>query len=420
MSTVDPHLRPTPARPGTSPSADPGDSANPLDPTVGSRRTGGPADPHLPEATPEPIRLDGRRPRRRRVTVAAAGGVLALLAAGAIVWRSGDDDDPGAGSSDTPATTTAEVTVRDLEERTELDGTLGYGDNSQLALGAQGTVTWLPPEGSVIDRGQPVAEVDDRVVPLLFGDRPLWRELGPDVEDGPDVELVEANLVALGVVTADELTVDQEWTSATTDALEEWQESLGLDDTGRLSPGAVAVQPGPVRVAAHVAELGGQAGGPVLEVAGTTRQVTVDLAATSQDMVTVGQAVDVELPDGTTVTGTVASVGTVAETPEGAEGDPTADQTPTIEVTISLDDPAAAGALDQAPVTVSVVTSAAQGVAAVPVDALLALAEGGYAVQRPVAGGGTELVAVEVGAFADGWVQVTGDLAEGDDVVVPE
>ena len=429
MSTADSHLRPTPARPGTSPQADPADPANPVDPTdpaAGSRRTGGddggPAAPHAAEATPEPIRLDGRPPlRRRRLTVAAAGGLLALLAAGVIAWRSGDDDDPATGSSGTPAATiTAEVTVRDLEERTELGGTLGYGDSSQLTLGAQGTVTWLPPEGSVIDRGQPVAEVDDRVVPLLFGDRPLWRELGPDVEDGPDVELVEANLVALGVVTADELTVDEEWTSATTDALEEWQESLGLEDTGRLSPGAVAVQPGPVRVAAHATALGGQAGGPVLEVAGTTRQVTVDLEATSQDMVTVGQAVDVELPDGTTVTGTVASVGTVAETPEGAEGDPTADQTPTIEVTISLDDPAAAGALDQAPVTVSVVTSAAQGVTAVPVDALLALAEGGYAVERPVAGGGTELVAVEVGAFADGWVQVTGDLAEGDDVVVPE
>jgi len=372
-------------------------------------------------AEPEPIRLDGRHPgRRRRATALVAAGALALLAAGVVAWRSGDDDGPSTGSADEPATTTAEVTVRDLEERTELDGTLGYGDTSQLALSAQGTVTWLPPEGSVVDRGQPVAEVDDRVVPLLFGDRPLWRELGPGVEDGPDVELVEANLVALGVVTADELTVDQEWTSATTDALEEWQEALGLDDTGRLAPGAVAVQPGAVRVATHVAELGGQAGGPILEVAGTTRQVTVDLEATRQGMVAVGQTVDVELPDGTVVAGTVASVGTVAETPEGSEGDPTADTTPTIEVTVSLDDPAAAGALDQAPVTVSVVTSAAQGVTAVPVDALLALAEGGYAVERPVAGGGTELVPVEIGAFADGWVQVSGDLAEGDDVVVPE
>jgi hypothetical protein len=370
---------------------------------------------------PDPIRLDGRRPgRRRRATALVAGGALAVLAAGVVAWRSGDDGGPSTASADEPATTTAEVTVRDLEERTELDGTLGYGDTSQLALSAQGTVTWLPPEGSVVDRGQSVAEVDDRVVPLLFGDRPLWRELGSGVEDGPDVELVEANLVALAVVTADELTVDQEWTSATTDALEEWQDALGLDDTGRLAPGAVAVQPGAIRVAAHVAELGGQAGGPILEVAGTTRQVTVDLEATRQGMVAVGQTVDVELPDGTVVPGTVASVGTVAESPEGSENDPTADTTPTIEVTVSLNDPAAAGALDQAPVTVSVVTSAAQGVTAVPVDALLALAEGGYAVERPVVGGGTKLVPVEIGAFADGWVQVTGDLAEGDDVVVPE
>jgi hypothetical protein len=419
--SADAHLRRTPGTPGT-PGTPAGDPAHPTDP---ARRAARPAaEATAAVATPDsqdPIRLDGRRPgRRRRATVVVAGGALAVLAAGVIAWRAGDEDDPASAPPDALATTTAEVTVRDLEERTELDGTLGYGETSQLALAAQGTVTWLPAEGSVIDRGQAVAEVDDRVVPLLFGDRPLWRDLGSGAEDGPDVELVEANLVALGVVTADELTVDEEWTSATTDALEEWQEAVGLDDTGRLSPRDVAVQPGPVRVSAHVAELGGQAGGPILEVAGTTRQVTVDLEATRQGMIAVGQAVDVELPDGTTVTGTVASVGTVAETPEGADDDPTADQTPTIEVTISLDDPAAAGALDLAPVTVSVVTSAATGVTAVPADALLALAEGGYAVERPVSGGGTELVAVELGAFADGWVQVTGDLAEGDDVVVPE
>ena len=69
--------------------------------------------------------------------------------------------------------------------------------------------------------------------------------------------------------------------------------------------------------------------------------------------------------------------------------------------------------------TVSVVTSAATGVLAVPVDALLALAEGGYAVERGGRRRHRELVAVEIGAFADGWVEVTGDLAEGDDVVVP-
>ena len=154
-------------------------------------------------------------------------------------------------------------------------------------------------------------------------------------------------------------------------------------------------------------------------MAGTTRQVTVDLEATRQGMVAVGQTVDVELPDGTVVPGTVAAVGTVAETPEGSENDPTADTTPTIEVTVSLDDPAAAGALDQAPVTVQRGDQRRPGRHRRAGRRPAGPGRGRLRRRAPVAGGGTELVAVEIGAFADGWVQVTGDLAEGDDVVVP-
>jgi hypothetical protein len=371
-----------------------------------------------PPAAP-PIPLDGRRGgRRRRLAVAGGVAAAALVGAGVLVWRDGGDGDAADGGEAPAATTaTAEVTLRDLEERTDLDGTLGYGDTRQLALNTPGTLTWLPAEGTVIDRGQSVAEVDDRAVPLLLGDRPLWRELGPGVDDGRDVELIEANLVALGVVSADDLTVDQEWTSATTEAVKDWQEALGWEETGRISPSDVVVEPAAVRVTARFAEPGGPASGPALTVGGTAREVTVDLEATRQQMVEVGQKVDVELPDGSTTTGTIAEVGTVAVTPESDSPGP--DPTPTIEVTVTLDDPAASGTLDQAPVTVWVVTSAAQDVLAVPVDALLALAEGGYAVER-VTSGGTELVAVELGAFADGWVQVTGDVAEGDQVVVPE
>jgi Putative peptidoglycan binding domain len=378
-----------------------------------------PDDPPAPPAGPRPIPLDGRRgDRRRRLAVACGMVAASLVGAGVLVWRNGGDGDAADGGEAPAAiTATAEVTVRDLEERTDLDGTLGYGDTHELALSTPGTLTWLPAEGTVIDRGQSVAEVDDRSVPLLLGDRPLWRELGPGVDDGRDVELVEANLVALGVVSADDLTVDQEWTSATTEAVEDWQESLGWEETGRISPSDVVVEPAAVRVTARVAEPGGPASGPALTVGGTAREVTVDLEATRQQMVQVGQKVDVELPDGSTTTGTIAAVGTVAVTPESDS--PGADPAPTIEVTVTLDDPAASGTLDQAPVTVWVVTSAAQDVLAVPVDALLALAEGGYAVEL-VTSGGTELVAVELGAFADGWVQVTGDVAEGDLVVVPE
>ena len=62
----------------------------------------------------------------------------------------------------------------------------------------------------------------------------------------------------------------------------------------------------------------------------------------------------------------------------------------------------------------------ADNVLAVPVTALLALAEGGYAVEAVVEDGSTVLVAVDPGLFADGIVEVASDvLVVGMEVVVP-
>lgn len=362
--------------------------------------------------------------RRRRALVGGLASVL-LVAGGAVVALRADgsaaDGSDGDGSNTSDAgTATAPVTKRDLEERAEVSGTLGYGEQIDLARQGQGTITALPALGTVVDRGETLVEVDGHAVPLWFGSRPLWRQLGPGVDDGADVEEVEANLVALGFATADELTVDQDWTSATTEAVEDWQESLGLEETGSLGPGDVVIAFGAVRIAAHPTAVGGSAGGPVATVTSATRQVTIDLEADKQSLVAKDQAVQVELPDGTVLDGTITEIGTVAESSgtDPVTGEPT---DPTISVTVTLADDSKAGTLDAAPVTVQVLTSAAQGVLAVPVDALLALAEGGYAVERVGTGpqGADELVTVETGAFADGWVEVTGDVAEGDEVVVP-
>jgi len=140
--------------------------------------------------------------------------------------------------------------------------------------------------------------------------------------------------------------------------------------------------------------------------------VTVALRATKSDLVTVGETVEVVLPGGVRAGGAVASIGTVARAAEpGAE--------PTVEVTVTLDEGVTVTALDQAPVDVKVTRSTAENVLAVPVTALLALAEGGYAVEV-ADGSGTRLVAVEVGSYADGYAEVSGSgLAEGMTVVVP-
>jgi hypothetical protein len=91
-------------------------------------------------------------------------------------------------------------------------------------------------------------------------------------------------------------------------------------------------------------------------------------------------------------------------------------------VLVNPTNPAATRNWDQAPVEVSITTGAVANVLAVPVDALLALSNGGYAVEMAATDGTHRLVAVSLGLFddADGMVQVTGaGLAAGQRVVVP-
>ena len=340
------------------------------------------------------------------------GGVtaLAVAATAVAVWSSGDTA-VDAGTRDPQ---TVAVTARDLVEREELDGTLGYGERVDVALTGPGTITSLPAEGAVVDRGAVIAEVDGRSIRLLFGNRPLWRVLDPNVSNGPDVRQVEENLLALGLATSSNLAVDDDWTDATTAAVKRWQKANGVDQSGSVAPNDVVILPGAARIAERKAALGAPSGsGPALTVTGTEKVVTVALDASRRELLPVDTTVDVELPDGTKVSGTVRSVSSVVTPP----ADESKGGKATVDVLIGLTGDAG-GAFDASPVDVLVTAERADGVVAVPVDALLALAEGGYAVER-VRAGRTELVGVETGAFADGYVQVAGDVAAGDHVVVP-
>jgi multidrug efflux pump subunit AcrA (membrane-fusion protein) len=73
-------------------------------------------------------------------------------------------------------------------------------------------------------------------------------------------------------------------------------------------------------------------------------------------------------------------------------------------------------------VQVGITTARVPGALVVPVNALLAQAAGGYAVEVVGAGTSNHLVPVSLGLFddADGLVQVTGSgLTAGQEVVVP-
>ena len=341
------------------------------------------------------------------VAVVGAVGLAVAARSGGAGAQAADDADVG------PVTATVAVARRDLVARTEVDGTLGYAGELRVTGQAPGTVTAVPKEGAVIERGQSLYSVDNRPVLLLYGDLPAWRRLAAGMTDGPDVRQLEANLVAMGHATEAELTVDEKFTATTTAAVKRWQKAAGVAETGNVEPGQAVFLPGPIRVAEVMVEKGAGAppGSAVLTGTSTTRVVTVDLDAAKQTLVKAGDKVEVKLPDGRVTPGTVATVGTVAQSKGQGEG-----AKRVVAVTVSLDEEGASGSLDQAPVKVGIISESRRAVLTVPINALLALAEGGYGVRT--ADG--RIVAVTPGLFSRGVVEVTGDgIAEGTEVEVP-
>jgi peptidoglycan hydrolase-like protein with peptidoglycan-binding domain len=352
--------------------------------------------------------------RRRRVRWVVAGVVLIVVlgvGTGVVMTRQAARPAAAAGTPPTRAET-AEVTKVDLADRRSVSGKLGYGTEKSLSGRKPGTITWLPAQGSVLERGKPVYHVDARPVPLFYSDIPLYRDIAAGMTDGPDVKAVEENLKALGYTGFG--APDKKFTDATANAIKKWQKALGVDQTGAIGMADVVVTAGPVRVSTVSAELGGQGSGTLLKYTGTARAVSVELSAAQQELFKPGTKVGLTIA-GKSTTGTVATLAPKAD--EGNEGNGNGNQAQKFMATITMDDPAVAGESDAGSVDVRFNSAERKGVLAVPVGALVALAEGGYAVEV-VEGASKRLVAVRSGLFADGKVEIEGDgLREGMKVV---
>jgi hypothetical protein len=243
----------------------------------------------------------------------------------------------------------------------------------------------------------------------------MWRPLAEGADDGADVEQLESNLVALGYMPADNdgFEPDREFDAETGEMVEAWRVDLGLSEEPVVEFGRIVYLEQPARIAAQLAETGAAIapGVALMELSATEREVELLLPVDRQDLVAVGNVVGVTLPDDSVVSGTIAEIGTtvVAAAGSGAR---------TVPITITFDR-ALTIAIDESPVDVELETDRASGVLAVPVNALLGLADGGYGLQV-VRGGEPALVGVDIGSFVDGLVEVTGDIAEGETVLVPK
>jgi multidrug efflux pump subunit AcrA (membrane-fusion protein) len=326
----------------------------------------------------------------------------------------GGSGSPGAAAGGSDKTSTAVVQRRSLSSQTQVSATLGFAGSYSVTGQGSGTITWRPAAGRVIRQGGVLFRTGNGTpVFLLYGRIPAWRALSEGVH-GADVRQLNRDLVALGYVTAAELG-PQPWkffTAVTAAGVEALQAHLGLSVTGSLPLGQAVFLPHAIRVSKADVSLGGSATGTILSATSARQVVTIALNADQQTEVKAGNKVSITLPDGSTTPGRVSSVGKVASG-SGSSA--------TVSVRVALKVPKAAAGLDQASVEVSITTGAVKNALVVPVDALLAQAGGGYAVE--VTGpGGRHLVKVAPGVFDDaaGLVQVTGTtLATGQHVVVP-
>jgi peptidoglycan hydrolase-like protein with peptidoglycan-binding domain len=322
---------------------------------------------------------------------------------------------------------TAEVTRTTLVATRTLPGTLGYGDPVPVNATGAGTLTWIAPAGSTVQRGEPLFKVDERPVVALYGSVPMYRTLRvgtTEAAKGADVKQLQENLTELGYRG---ITADGVYTAATAQAVSSWQADLGLPKTGIVEPGQVVFMPGAVRIAeqrARVGDLLGDRGAPVLAYTGTTRLVTVRLDIADRTLAVTGGDATVTVPGVGRVEGTIARIGTVitASGEEGAAPGGTGSSTSDarFDVTVTIADQAALGSLHASPVDVDFVSEERSDVLAVPVAALLALPAGGYGVEV-VDGEATRIVSVETGMFAAGLVEISGaDIVEGMRVGVPK
>lgn len=362
---------------------------------------------------PHSVVVTGRRRFSWRSVVAAVAVSAVLVAAGLLVGTAIRPARDSAPAGDRRSAQTAIVARATLVDFVAAPGVLAFGPRQLIESRLSGTVTALPPVGTIVDRGQELFRIDDKPVILLFGALPAYRELGagraavpageaPPAEvpasTGADVKQLKENLKALGYSG---VPVDDRYTTQTAMVVRRWQKDLGIDQTGTVELGRVFYAPGPVRVAEHKLAPGAVAAGPVLACTGSTRLVVAEIKETDQELAKPGTPVRVALPGGKELGGTVRSVGP-REDDTSVAGQPR-----TLDAVVAPNDPAAVDGLDSGSATVRFVRQERRDVLVVPIGALLALAEGGYGLEI-LQGGRTRVVAVRTGLFAGGKVEVSG------------
>ncbi len=357
--------------------------------------------------------------RFRRFAIVA---ITLAVGVGALWWWN-DVDDPDANPEPvdiTAALNTALVTRSNVADTEELEAQLSFEDelilahrvdpvpvvvtstvgSGRLARTVSTTIeepgeramTALPSLGDVLGPGDVLYETDSTPVYLAPGSVAAWRTMD-DETSGRDVIQLEQWLNDLGHGDAD-LTIDGEWSDATSRAVEAWQEATGQDVTGEVELGDLWFVPGAIRVIErHVTEGVVVAdGAPILTVTSTNRTVHVSTERIPDGLLDTND-LRVRLPDRTELPASIRSV----------RGSTTG-----FEILVDADiDPDSLTAIDDLEVTLVWTVDELVDALTVPPEAIRRLDDGRYVVEV-LEGDVVRTVTVEVLGQAGRVVAVNG------------
>lgn len=337
--------------------------------------------------------------------VAVLAGVTVTGMAVQNNWLAPASATPSASSSGSSA---ALPTVRaargSLIARNEFQGVVTHGESWALPIHAAGLVTEAPAVGQVISPGEELLRIDNRPVYLAQGSMPLYRTLAlsatrGDRLRGVDVAQLQRFLALSGAQGATDVTADGVFGPSTHKAVRSWQGAVGLPRTGAVEATDLVFAASAVRVAG-VDRVG--ATFSALTVTDDVPTIQLSLSGRDRSLLADGDAV-------TVITATEEVSGVVASVSMTIGNDGQRGSTVTVLPEGELD-------ADLGEVVVMAERELASDAVLVPASALVALSDGGYAVE--LADTTPTLVRVEIGAVLDGQVEVTSGLRAGQVVVV--
>lgn len=264
-------------------------------------------------------------------------------------------------------------------------------------------VTSIVARGTQVALGDVIYTVEGAPVLAMSGETPAWRDLSETSDDGIDILQLERSLAELGYDDDGELSIDEEFDSNTSNAIEDWQNGLGLEPTGDVTLGDLVFLPETALVSAVNVTVGDQVtdGDAILTLDASRTQVTAIVPEELQSTVTVGMVVGLGEIDGT------------VERLVSEQGETTID-VKAIVVPI--------GRLEAAPgtsVTVRATTVLATDSLVVPAASIFSRIDGTYAV-RTVDADATDWIPIVAVAEADGDVAIqTDQLSDGDQILLP-